>query len=123
MPVQTERLDLCKFAWTVCKNVKSNAIVLVKDGQTIGIGAGQVSRVDSVKIAITKAKEFGFDISGAIAASDAFFPFEDGINLLAEAGVTEIVQPGGSVRDNEGIEAADRHNISMIFTKIRHFKH
>ncbi len=123
VPVQTERLDLCKFAWTVCKNVKSNAIVLVKDGQTIGIGAGQVSRVDSVKIAITKAKEFGFDIAGAIAASDAFFPFEDGINLLAEAGVTEIVQPGGSVRDNEGIEAADRHNISMIFTKIRHFKH
>lgn len=123
IPIKTEKLDLCKFAWTVCKNVKSNAIVLVKNGQTIGIGAGQVSRVDSVKIAINKAKEFGFDISGAIAASDAFFPFEDGINLLAEAGVTEIVQPGGSVRDQEGIEAANRHNISMIFTKIRHFKH
>lgn len=121
--IKTEILNHCKFAWTVCKNVKSNAIVLVKDGQTIGIGAGQVSRVDSVKIAITKAREFGFDISGAIAASDAFFPFEDGINLLAEAGVTEIVQPGGSVRDQEVIEAADRHNISMIFTKIRHFKH
>ncbi len=121
--IRSERLELCKFAWTVCKNVKSNAIVLVKDGQTIGIGAGQVSRVDSVKIAITKAREFGFDISGAIAASDAFFPFEDGINLLAEAGVTEIVQPGGSVRDQEAIDAANRHNISMIFTKIRHFKH
>jgi phosphoribosylaminoimidazolecarboxamide formyltransferase/IMP cyclohydrolase len=121
--LKPEKLEMVKFAWTICKNVKSNAIVLVKDGQSIGIGAGQVSRVDSVKIAINKAREFGFDISGAVAASDAFFPFEDGINLLAEAGVTEIVQPGGSVRDGEGIEAADRHNISMIFTKIRHFKH
>jgi phosphoribosylaminoimidazolecarboxamide formyltransferase/IMP cyclohydrolase len=118
-----EKLDSIKFAWTVCKNVKSNAIVLVKDGKTIGIGAGQVSRIDSVKIAIRKAGEFGFETRDAIAASDAFFPFEDGVNLLAEAGITEIIQPGGSVRDQESIEAADKHGISMIFTKVRHFKH
>ncbi len=111
------------FAWTVCKSVRSNAIVLVKDGQTIGIGAGQVSRVDSVKIAIAKAREFGFDIKGAVAASDAFFPFEDGVTLLAEAGVKTILQPGGSVRDAESIAAADRSGIAMMFTKVRHFKH
>jgi len=111
------------FAWTVCKSVRSNAIVLVKEGQTIGIGAGQVSRVDSVKIAIDKAREFGFDITGAVAASDAFFPFEDGVTLLAEAGVKTILQPGGSVRDAESIAAADRSGVAMMFTKVRHFKH
>ncbi len=111
------------FAWTVCKSVRSNAIVLVKEGQTIGIGAGQVSRVDSVKIAIAKAREFGFDITGAVAASDAFFPFEDGVTLLAEAGVKTILQPGGSVRDAESIAAADRSGVAMMFTKVRHFKH
>ncbi len=111
------------FAWTVCKSVKSNAIVLVKNGQTIGIGAGQVSRVDSVKIAIAKAGEFRFDTTGATAASDAFFPFEDGVTLLAEAGVKTILQPGGSVRDAESIAAADKHGIAMLFTNERHFKH
>lgn len=122
MPEKGAEKDIL-LAWKICANVKSNAIVLVKEGRSIGIGAGQVSRVDSVKIAIRKAEEFGFDTKGAIAASDAFFPFEDGVNLLAEAGITVIVQPGGSVRDKESIEAADRHAISMIFTKVRHFKH
>lgn len=121
-PSANEEKDII-FAWKICMNVKSNAVVLVKDGKTIGIGAGQVSRVDSVKIAIRKAKEFRFDTKDAIAASDAFFPFEDGVNLLAEAGITTIVQPGGSVRDKESIEAANKHQIAMIFTKVRHFKH
>lgn len=116
-------VDELAFAWTVCKNVRSNAIVLVKNGQTIGIGAGQVSRVDSVKIAIAKAREFGFDITGSVAASDAFFPFEDGVTLLAEAGVKTVLQPGGSVRDAESIAAAAKHGITMMFTKVRHFKH
>lgn len=112
-----------RFAWTICKHTKSNAIVLVKDGAAVGIGAGQVSRIDSARIAVAKAKERGFDLSGSVAASDAFFPFEDGVVELAEAGITIVIQPGGSVRDAEVIAAADRTGISMIFTGIRHFKH
>ncbi|MBX2977337.1 MAG: bifunctional phosphoribosylaminoimidazolecarboxamide formyltransferase/IMP cyclohydrolase [Ignavibacteriaceae bacterium] len=119
---QSELEDL-KFAWVISKHVKSNAIVLVKDLQTIGIGAGQVSRIDSVKISIAKAKEFGFDLSNSVAASDAFFPFADGINEFSKNGISAVIQPGGSVRDSEVIAAADEYGISMVFTGIRHFKH
>jgi phosphoribosylaminoimidazolecarboxamide formyltransferase/IMP cyclohydrolase len=121
-PESSELEDL-KFAWTITKHVKSNAIVLVKDLQTVGIGAGQVSRIDSVKIAIMKAKEFGFDLENSVVASDAFFPFADGIQAFAENKISAVIQPGGSVRDNEVIEAANNSGISMIFTGIRHFKH
>jgi len=118
-----EELEAILFAWKVCKHVKSNAIVFVRGGQTIGIGAGQMSRVDSVKIAIMKAKESGLNLEGSIMASDAFFPFRDSIDLSAEEGVTAIIQPGGSIRDGEVIAAADEHNIAMVFTGIRHFRH
>jgi len=121
-PTEKELEDL-KFAYTVCKNVKSNTIVFAKDKMTLGIGAGQVSRVDSAKIAALKAKEFNLDLTNSVAASDAFFPFADGLLELIDKGATAVIQPGGSVRDNEVIEAADKHNISMVFTGIRHFKH
>ncbi|MCK6604309.1 MAG: bifunctional phosphoribosylaminoimidazolecarboxamide formyltransferase/IMP cyclohydrolase [Ignavibacteriaceae bacterium] len=111
------------FAWKIVKHVKSNAIVLVKDNATIGIGAGQVSRIDSVKIAINKARGFGFDVAGACSASDAFFPFPDNIEELAAAGVTAVIQPGGSVNDEAVIRRAKELGISMVFTGIRHFKH
>jgi phosphoribosylaminoimidazolecarboxamide formyltransferase/IMP cyclohydrolase len=121
-PENSELNDL-KFAWTITKHVKSNAIVLVKNLQTIGIGAGQVSRIDSVKIAIMKAKEFGFNLENSVVASDAFFPFADGIQAFAENKISAVIQPGGSVRDNEVIDAANENGISMVFTGIRHFKH
>lgn len=121
-PSSREMMDLI-FAWSVAKHTKSNAIVIVKNKTTLGIGAGQTSRLDSVKIAISKAKEFGFDLSNSVAASDAFFPFADGVIKLAEAGVSSIIQPGGSVRDEEVIQAANKYKISMLFTGIRHFKH
>lgn len=111
------------FAWTICKHTKSNAIVFVKDRKILGVGAGQMSRVDSVKIAASKAREHGHDIVGSIAASDAFFPFPDGIIEIASNGIQVIVQPGGSVRDNEAIQAADERNITMVFSGIRNFKH
>lgn len=111
------------FAWSVAKHTKSNSIVIAKNKTTLGIGAGQTSRLDSVKIAISKAKEFGFDLSNSVAASDAFFPFADGVIKLADAGVTSIIQPGGSVRDEEVIQAANKYKLSMLFTGIRHFKH
>ncbi|MCX7797783.1 MAG: bifunctional phosphoribosylaminoimidazolecarboxamide formyltransferase/IMP cyclohydrolase [Melioribacter sp.] len=119
---EKELQDL-KFAWVVCKHTKSNAIVFVKDKKTIGVGAGQMSRLDSAKIAAMKAKEFGHDLKGAVAASDAFFPFADGVEEIASHGITAIIQPGGSVRDEEVINAANEKNISMIFTGIRNFKH
>lgn len=119
---ESELFDL-EFAWIIAKHVKSNAIVIAKNGQTIGIGAGQVSRIDSVKIAIMKAKEFGFTFEGAVAASDAFFPFADGLNEITSHGIKAIIQPGGSVRDNDVIEAANQAGAAMIFTGIRHFKH
>ena len=115
-----EELKALKFAWKVCKHVKSTAIVFARDEQTVGIGAGQMSRVDSVKIAAMKA---ALPTKGAVLASDAFFPFRDGIDEAAKAGITAIVQPGGSIRDNEMIEAADEHGIAMVFTGYRHFKH
>jgi phosphoribosylaminoimidazolecarboxamide formyltransferase/IMP cyclohydrolase len=109
------------FAWRVCKHVRSNAIVLARDLSTVGVGAGQMSRVDSVRLAIDKA---GADrAAGAVLASDAFFPFADGPELAIAAGVTAIIQPGGSVRDHEVVEAADRAGIAMVFTNRRHFRH
>jgi phosphoribosylaminoimidazolecarboxamide formyltransferase/IMP cyclohydrolase len=111
------------FSWKVCKHVRSNAIVLSKDLATVGIGAGQMSRVDSVRLAIEKARTAGTDLSGSALASDAFFPFSDGPQLAVDAGATCIIQPGGSKRDPEVVEAADAAGISMVFTHRRHFKH
>jgi phosphoribosylaminoimidazolecarboxamide formyltransferase/IMP cyclohydrolase len=111
------------FAWKVCKHVRSNAIVLARDLATVGIGAGQMSRVDSVRLAIEKAHATGADLAGGALASDAFFPFADGPQLALEAGITAVIQPGGSVRDHEVVEAADAAGISMVFTHRRHFKH
>src|SRR2546426_2056300 len=119
VPSENEHQDL-HFAWRVVKHVKSNAIVLAESGRTVGVGAGQMSRVDSVKLSIQKAQPTA---KGAVLASDAFFPFRDGIDEAGKAGITAIIQPGGSVRDPEVIEAADEHGIAMIFTGLRHFKH
>jgi phosphoribosylaminoimidazolecarboxamide formyltransferase/IMP cyclohydrolase len=121
-PTASELRDL-KFAWTAVKFVKSNAIVLARDGATIGIGAGQPSRVMSARIAALKAEEARLDVSGAVLASDAFFPFRDGIDAAAERGIVAVVQPGGSMRDDEVIGAADEHGMTMIFTGMRHFRH
>ena len=118
-PSDQERADLA-FAWRVAKHVKSNAIVFAKDGVTVAIGAGQMSRVDSVRICERKA---GAALRGAVVASDAFFPFRDGVDVLAEAGAVAVVQPGGSVRDEEVIGAANEHGLAMLFTGMRHFRH
>ncbi|HEY7536076.1 MAG TPA: bifunctional phosphoribosylaminoimidazolecarboxamide formyltransferase/IMP cyclohydrolase, partial [Thermodesulfobacteriota bacterium] len=118
-PTDEEILAL-KFAWKVCKHVKSNAIVFARDGRTIGIGAGQMSRIDSVRLATMKSR---VPTNGAVLASDAFFPFRDGIDEAAKSGIAAIVQPGGSLRDKETIAAADEHGIAMIFTGVRHFRH
>jgi phosphoribosylaminoimidazolecarboxamide formyltransferase/IMP cyclohydrolase len=118
-----KELDDLKFAWVICKHTKSNAIVYVKDKKLLGAGAGQMSRIDSTKIASMKAKEHGHNLEGAVAASDAFFPFADGLNEIISNGIVSVIQPGGSVRDQEVIEEANKHNISMIFTGIRNFKH
>jgi len=118
-PTDEEQRDL-HFAWKVAKHVKSNAIVLARDGRTVGVGAGQMSRVDSVKLSVQKAHPTA---KGTVLASDAFFPFRDGVDEAAKAGVTAIIQPGGSVRDAEVIQAAEEHLIAMIFTGLRHFKH
>jgi phosphoribosylaminoimidazolecarboxamide formyltransferase / IMP cyclohydrolase len=111
------------FAWRVCKHVTSNAIVIAKSLQTIGIGAGQMSRVDAVKIAVEKAREHGHDLTGASLASDAFFPFPDGPRVALEAGVTAIIQPGGSKRDADVIDAVEKAGATMVFTHRRHFRH
>jgi phosphoribosylaminoimidazolecarboxamide formyltransferase/IMP cyclohydrolase len=121
-PSEAELADLL-FAWRVAKFVKSNAIVFCRDGRTLGVGAGQMSRVDSVRIAAVKAQSAGLSLAGAVAASDAFFPFRDGVDLLAQAGARAVIQPGGSVRDGEVIAAADEHGIAMAFTGCRHFRH
>ncbi len=121
-PTEQEIADML-FAWKVGKFVKSNAIVYCKNGQTIGVGAGQMSRVYSARIAGIKASDEGLVVPGSAMASDAFFPFRDGIDAAAEAGITSIIQPGGSMRDNEVIAAADEHNIAMVFTGMRHFRH
>jgi phosphoribosylaminoimidazolecarboxamide formyltransferase/IMP cyclohydrolase len=111
------------FAWQVVKHVTSNAIVLARDGQTLGIGAGQMSRVDAVRIAVGKARELGHSLDGAVLASDAFFPFADGPQLALEAGVAALIQPGGSRRDPEVIEAVSSAGATMVFTGRRHFRH
>jgi phosphoribosylaminoimidazolecarboxamide formyltransferase / IMP cyclohydrolase len=118
-----EELEDLKFAWIVAKHTKSNAIIFVKDKATLGVGAGQMSRIDSSKIAHMKSREHGLDLNGSVAASDAFFPFADGLLEIIKCGAKAVIQPGGSVRDNEVIEAANKHNVSMVFTGIRHFKH
>jgi phosphoribosylaminoimidazolecarboxamide formyltransferase/IMP cyclohydrolase len=111
------------FAWTVVKYVKSNAIIFCKDNMTIGVGAGQMSRVYSTKIAAIKAADEGLEVNGSVMASDAFFPFRDGIDAAAKTGISAIIQPGGSMRDNEVIEAANEHGLAMVFTGMRHFRH
>ncbi len=120
-----EELAQLLFAWVICKHTKSNAIVYVRDNQTIGVGAGQMSRVDSVKLGAMKARELGHGerLKGSVIASDAFFPFPDGVEEAAKAGVTAVIQPGGSVRDQEVIAAADRLGLAMLFTGMRHFRH
>ena len=121
-PTEDELEDL-KFAWKIAKHTKSNAIVFVKDKATLGVGAGQMSRIDSAKIAKMKAEEHGLNLKNSVAASDAFFPFADGLIEIVNCGAISVIQPGGSVRDQEVIDAANEKNISMVFTGIRHFKH
>ncbi len=121
-PTSREMEDLI-FAFKIVKHVKSNSVVIVKDKKTVGIGPGQTSRVDSLETAVKKAKEFGFELKGSVLASEAFFPFRDSVDFAARYGITAIIQPGGSIRDKEVIDAADEHNIAMIFTGMRHFKH
>ncbi len=121
-PTEVEMRDLL-FAWRVAKFVKSNAIVYGRDGMTIGVGAGQMSRVNSARIAGIKAEHAGLTVKGSVMASDAFFPFRDGIDQAAAAGITAVIQPGGSMRDEEVIAAADEHGMAMVFTGMRHFRH
>ena len=121
-PTERERADL-DFAWRVCKHVKSNAIVYARDGATLGIGAGQMSRIDASETAVAKGAKSELDFAGCVVASDAFFPFADGLVAAAEAGATAAVQPGGSVRDDEVIAAADEREMAMVFTGRRHFRH
>jgi phosphoribosylaminoimidazolecarboxamide formyltransferase/IMP cyclohydrolase len=119
-PPAAEEKRALLFSWKVCKHVKSNAIVYARDGQTVGVGAGQMSRVDSCKLGAMKAQ---LPLTGTVAASDAFFPFPDGVEEIAKAGATAIIQPGGSVRDQEVIDTADRLGLAMVFTGVRHFRH
>jgi phosphoribosylaminoimidazolecarboxamide formyltransferase / IMP cyclohydrolase len=121
-PTAQEMLDLM-FTWRVAKFVKSNAIVYGRDAMTIGVGAGQMSRVNSARIAGIKAEQAGLKVAGSVMASDAFFPFRDGIDNAAAIGVTAVIQPGGSLRDQETIAAADEHGMAMVFTGMRHFRH
>jgi phosphoribosylaminoimidazolecarboxamide formyltransferase/IMP cyclohydrolase len=121
-PSEQELNDLL-FAWEVAKYVKSNAIVYARSGRTIGVGAGQMSRVYSAKIAGIKAADESLEVKGSVMASDAFFPFRDGIDAAAAAGITAVIQPGGSMRDQEVIDAANEHGIAMVFTGMRHFRH
>jgi phosphoribosylaminoimidazolecarboxamide formyltransferase/IMP cyclohydrolase len=112
-----------RFAWKVAMHVKSNAIVYAREDRTVGVGAGQMSRVDSARIAVAKAGEENLSLEGSVVASDAFFPFADGLLEAVRAGATAVIQPGGSIRDEEVIRAADEHGIAMVFTGIRHFRH
>lgn len=121
-PSEQEMQDLL-FTWRVAKFVKSNAIVYGKDKMTIGVGAGQMSRINSARIASIKAEHASLEVKGSVMASDAFFPFRDGLDQAAEDGITAVIQPGGSMRDDEVIAAANEHNIAMVFTGMRHFRH
>ena len=111
------------FAWTVAKYVKSNAIVFCADGMTLGVGAGQMSRLDSARIAAIKAGHAGLSLQNAVVASDAFFPFRDGLDVVVDEGATCVIQPGGSMRDQEVIDAANERGVAMVFTGVRHFRH
>ena len=121
-PSETQWRDLL-FAWNVAKFVKSNAIVYCAGGATLGVGAGQMSRVDSARIAAIKAESAKLSLAGSVVASDAFFPFRDGLDVVADNGAVAVVQPGGSVRDDEVIAAANERGIAMVFTGVRHFRH
>ena len=121
-PSEQQMADL-EFAWKVAKFVKSNAIIYANNNMTIGVGAGQMSRVNSARIANIKAEHAGLQVSGAVMASDAFFPFADGIENAAEVGIKAVIQPGGSMRDDEVIAAADKAEMAMVFTGMRHFRH
>jgi phosphoribosylaminoimidazolecarboxamide formyltransferase/IMP cyclohydrolase len=121
-PTPEQLADLL-FAWRVAKFVKSNAIVYCGDLRTLGIGAGQMSRVDSTRIAALKAANAGLTLAGSVVASDAFFPFRDGLDVVADNGAVAVIQPGGSVRDQEVIAAADERGVAMVFTGVRHFRH
>ena len=121
-PTEQEMKDLL-FAWRVAKFVKSNAIIYASSQRTIGVGAGQMSRVNSARIAAIKAEHAGLDVAGAVMASDAFFPFRDGIDNAAQRGIRAVIQPGGSIRDDEVIAAANEAGIAMVFTGVRHFRH
>ncbi len=121
-PTAAELADL-RFAWRVCKFVKSNAIVLARGGATLGIGAGQMSRVYSTRLAAMKASDEKLAVEGAVMASDAFFPFRDNLDVAAGYGIRAVIQPGGSLRDAEVIAAADEHDMAMVFTGMRHFRH
>jgi phosphoribosylaminoimidazolecarboxamide formyltransferase/IMP cyclohydrolase len=121
-PTEQEMKDLL-FAWRVAKFVKSNAIIYASNQRTIGVGAGQMSRVNSARIAAIKAEHAGLEVAGAVMASDAFFPFRDGIDNAAERGIRAVIQPGGSIRDDEVIAAANEAGIAMVFTGVRHFRH
>jgi phosphoribosylaminoimidazolecarboxamide formyltransferase/IMP cyclohydrolase len=118
-----DEIEAMLFAWKVAKHVKSNAIVYAEKDCTIGIGAGQMSRIDSSKLAVRKAQDAGLSLAHTVVASDAFFPFADGLLEAVKAGATAVIQPGGSVRDDEVIKAANDNNVAMAFTGIRHFKH
>jgi phosphoribosylaminoimidazolecarboxamide formyltransferase/IMP cyclohydrolase len=111
------------FAWKIAKFVKSNAVVFCADGMTLGVGAGQMSRVDSARIAAIKAENAGLSLKDSVVASDAFFPFRDGVDVVAQAGAVAIIQPGGSMRDDEVIAAANQHGMVMALTGVRHFRH
>jgi phosphoribosylaminoimidazolecarboxamide formyltransferase/IMP cyclohydrolase len=121
-PTAQQMKDL-RFAFHVARFVKSNAVVFCGKGRTLGIGAGQMSRVDSTRIAQRKAQDAELKLIGSVAASDAFFPFRDGLDVIASAGISAIIQPGGSIKDDEVIAAANEHGIAMVFTGIRHFRH
>jgi len=118
-----EQLQDLLFAWKVAKFVKSNAIVFCKGGMTMGVGAGQMSRLDSARIASIKAQHANLSLSGTAVASDAFFPFRDGLDVVVDAGASCIIQPGGSMRDQEVIDAADERGVAMVFSGVRHFRH
>ena len=121
-PTEAE-MQALRFAWRVAKHAKSNAIVLTTADQVVGVGTGQMNRVDSARIAVMRARANGLETKGAVCASDAFFPFRDGLDVVAEAGATAVIHPGGSLRDEEVVKAADEHGLAMVVCGIRHFKH
>jgi phosphoribosylaminoimidazolecarboxamide formyltransferase/IMP cyclohydrolase len=122
-PATEPELRALRFAWRVGKHAKSNAIVLTSRDQVVGVGAGQMNRVDAARLAVMRAREVGLATEGSVCASDAFFPFRDGLDVVAKAGATAVIQPGGSVRDDDVIAAADEHGMAMVFTGLRHFRH